>query len=131
AQGKRADGAIEGAVPEGQALAAGNVLVNLDPRLLDPFLRQPVHARVRVNRRELVDPFGVVREVQAGPEADLQNVAVSTGEQPSPVPGQQGLVQEEVAEAWDDDLREKCPRSPPAVLGTGRYFRGHFTLLPI
>jgi hypothetical protein len=73
------------------------LLVNLDPPLLDPLLRQPVHSGVRINRRERVDSFGVVRQVQAGPEADLHNVAVSTGEQLSPVPSQERLVQEQVA----------------------------------
>ena len=61
------------------------MLVNLDAPLLDPFLRQPVHSGVRVNRRELVDPLRVVGQVQAGPEADLQNIPVGVGEQFSPV----------------------------------------------
>jgi hypothetical protein len=108
AQGKRADGAIEATVLEGQPFAAENLLVNLDPPLLDPLLRQPVHSGVRINRRELTDSLRVVGQVQPGPEADLHNVAVSTGEQFSPVPGQERLVQEQVAKAWDDYLREKA-----------------------
>jgi hypothetical protein len=99
------------------------VLVNLDPRLPDALLRRPLHAGVRVNRRELVDPFGVVRQIQAGPEASFQHVAVSLGEQFSPVPGQERLVQEEVAKAWDDCLREEAHGYPPGPLRPPRFYR--------
>jgi hypothetical protein len=78
------------------------VLVNLDAPLLDPLLRQPVHSWVRIDRRELMDSNRVGRQVQPGAEANLRHVPMSTGEQPSPVPRQQGLVQEEVAKAWND-----------------------------
>src|SRR5262249_49788030 len=59
-------------------------------------------------RRKLMDSFRVVGQVQAGPESDLQHVAVGTGEQLSPVPSQERLVQEEVAKAWDNYLREEA-----------------------
>jgi hypothetical protein len=61
-----------------------------------------------VGRRERADSFGVVPQVQARPEANLHNVAVSTGENCSPVPGQERFVQEEVAKAWGDYLREEA-----------------------
>jgi hypothetical protein len=54
-----------------------------------------------------MDSFRVVGQVEAGPEADLQNVAVCMGEQLSPVPSRDEPVQEEIAEAWGDYLREE------------------------
>jgi hypothetical protein len=130
-QRKRADGAIEPAVVEREPFTFEDVLVNLDSRLLDAFLRQPVHSGVRIDRRELADALGVVRKVQAGAEADFENVPMSTGEQFSPMSGEQGLVQMEVTEAGEDYLRVEahrrlltclawvvlpCPSYPPADL---------------
>ena len=85
AQGKGADGAIEAVALEGEPFAAENPLVNLDLRPPDPPLRQPVHPGVRIDRGDPADLGGVVRQVQARAEADLQNVAVDRGEQLLPV----------------------------------------------
>jgi hypothetical protein len=99
AQGERADGAIKTTVPEREPLAADNPLINLECCLLDPLHCQPVHSRIRLNRRELADFFGVEREVQASPEAYFQYIAMSRGQQFSSMLSQQGLVQEEIAKA--------------------------------
>src|SRR5262249_35403955 len=115
AQGKRADDAIEAVVLERQPFTAEPLRVNLDSRLLDPFLRLLVHASVRLNSRQAGDVGGVVREVQAGPEANLQYVAVGGGKQLAPVPADQRAPQDEIAEAREDDLREEAHNVLPVT----------------
>jgi hypothetical protein len=102
AQGKRADDAIEGAVLEGEPFAAENPLVNLDLRLLDSTLGQFVHSWVRIDQSDLADLGRVMMQVQAGPETDLQNVAVSRGQQSLPMFGKERPVHEEVTKARED-----------------------------
>jgi hypothetical protein len=80
AQGKRADRAIEAVALERESFAAENPLVYLDPRPPDPPLRQPVHPGVRIDGGDPADLGGVVVQVQARPEADLQDVAADRGE---------------------------------------------------
>src|SRR5262249_3352990 len=104
AQRKRADNTIESVILEGKPFAAYDSLVNLDPRLSYPLLRQPVHPDVRIDRRDLADLGRVVRQVQARPEADLQHVAADRGEQFSAVLGNKRHVQKKVAEAGEDHL---------------------------
>ena len=51
----------------------------LDPRLLDPPLCQPMHSRVRINRRDLADPGGKVGQVQPCAKADFKYIAECVG----------------------------------------------------
>jgi hypothetical protein len=69
-----------------------------------------------------VDVCGIERQIQANPEANLHNIAASVGEQFSPMPGQEGLVQEGGAKAWDNHLREGARRARPISLArAGRF----------
>src|SRR5689334_12048824 len=80
-QRKGADDAIEGAFLEEESFAAQHPLVNLDACLLDAPSCPAVHPDVRINGRDLANVGRVVWQVQAGAEADFQNVAACVGEQ--------------------------------------------------
>src|SRR5262249_49396145 len=102
---KGADDAIEGAVLEGEPFAAEYPPVNLDPRLLDPPACPAVHPVVRIDGRDLADVRRVARQVQAGAEADLQNVTAGVVQQFPAMPGHERSVQPEIAEQRDDHPR--------------------------
>jgi hypothetical protein len=104
AQGKRADGTIEAIILEREPFTAKDSLVNLDPRLPDAPLRQAVHSTVGIDRRDLMDTGGVVGQVQAGPQANLQNLAADGGEQLLPMLRHQRPIQEKVAQARENNL---------------------------
>src|SRR6516165_5563884 len=69
-QRKGAHHAIEDAPIEGELFPAQNPLVHFDPRLLDPLLRQPVHADIGIDDGDLADSFRIARQVQPSAEAD-------------------------------------------------------------
>jgi hypothetical protein len=108
AQGKGADHAIEGGIPERKMFAAEDPVVNLEPDLLDPPLRQAVHSTTRIDGRKFVDVCGVVRQVQPGPEADLKNVSRGVGEQFVSMLRHECRVQQEVTKAGEDNMRVKA-----------------------
>src|SRR5262245_39537481 len=74
AQGKRADGAIEAVIRQREPFAADHPLVNCESRPPDSPLCQAVHSGVRIDGRDRADLGGIVRQVQARPKTDLQNV---------------------------------------------------------
>src|SRR6266851_2614827 len=105
AEGERADYAVEGIVSERKPLAADNPLVHFDTHLSDPFLRPPAHPRVRIDNRDFADVFGIAWQVQAGPEADFQDVAAGVGKQFSPVLRHERFIQQKITKARKDNLR--------------------------
>jgi hypothetical protein len=90
--------------PLRELFAAKHPLVNLDPRLLDAPAGPAIHPGVRIDGRELADVGRVVGQVQAGAEADLQNVAAGLGEQITSIPGHELPIQPEIAEQRGDHL---------------------------
>src|SRR5262245_8505570 len=76
AQRERADHAIEGAFVKGHPFAAQNMSLNLDAALLDSAPGEAVHAEVRLDDADPADMLRVTGQVQAGAEADLENVAL-------------------------------------------------------
>src|SRR5262249_52714299 len=94
--------------------------VHLDPCLLDPPPCPAVHPDVGINGRDFADVGRVARQVQAGAEADLQNVAAGVGEQFPAILGHERSVQPEVAEQRDDHLRVEAHR---CLLPAGRMAR--------
>ena len=118
AQRERADDAIEGAVFEGEPLAAEEPLVNLDPCLLDPPSCPSVHAGIRLDARDFAHVGRVARQVQSGAKANFQNVAVGVGKQLPTIPGHERSIQTEIAEQWQDHSRIEAHRRLLAYPGS-------------
>src|SRR5262245_41614691 len=61
-----------------------------------------MHCGTGIDRRQLADRGRVVRQVQPGPEADLQDLTLRAGEDLSPTPRHTRPVQDEIAKARKD-----------------------------
>src|SRR3954464_7839830 len=108
AQRECADYTIERAILQRQLFAAQQPLLNLSARLLDPPLRQPVHARIRIDRRDLSHRRGIVRQVQPTAETDLQHFAACGLKHLFPLLRHQRRVKDEVANPRKDHPRIKA-----------------------
>jgi len=102
AQRKRADHTIELVGLKGESFAAKNPLDNLNPGLLNPSLRQTVHPSVRIDRRYLSNLSRVMRQIQARPETDFQNLAIGRGKQLTPVLRHEWPVEQKLAKTRED-----------------------------
>jgi hypothetical protein len=111
AHGPGAHHAVEDPVVKWQSLAARGPLIDFDPTGSDPSPGLLVHAGVGIDRGDLADVLGIVGQVQAGAEADLQDVADDVGQNLLALIGQEGLAHQAVAESREDVPRVQAHRS--------------------
>jgi hypothetical protein len=69
---------------------------------------EPIRRCSAFHQPTFADLLGIMRQVQPGPEPNLQNVAVSVGQQVSAIFGDERLTHHEIADAWENDLRIKA-----------------------
>ena len=103
AQRPGAHHAVEPPVLERQFLGGLDVKVHVDVAPLDPAAGDPCHPHPRIDRREVTDVFGVMLQVEPGPEADLQDLPVSLGEHLPAEASHAGIPHGPVAQPGEDE----------------------------
>ncbi len=97
AQRERADDAIEHSVRKRKALAALHVMIDVDSPTAHATPCERVHAGVGIDRGYPAHLGRVARQVEAGSQADFQNISLDVRQQFAAQLGDERLTQDEVA----------------------------------